>query len=58
MLSACGAAALLEEPLEVGELVEELLEPELVHLVDDDEEDLVVLVGARPLRAEDLVERR
>jgi hypothetical protein len=38
------------------ELVQELLEPELVHLVDDDEEDLVVLVRAGPLRAEQLVQ--
>ena len=31
--------------LQVGELVEQLLEPELVDLVDDDEQQLVVLVG-------------
>jgi hypothetical protein len=37
--------------------VDQLLEPELVDLVDDDEENLVVLVGARPLRAEDLLQR-
>ena len=38
------------------ELVEQLLEPQLVDLVDDDEQQLVVLVGARPLGAEHLVE--
>ena len=47
-----------ERPLEVAELVDQLLEPELVHLVDDDEEDLVVLVRLRPLRAEDLLQRQ
>ena len=46
-----------EHLLEVAELVDQLLEPELVDLVDDDEEDLVVLVRCRPLRAEDLLER-
>ena len=51
------AARLFEQDLEVRELVEQLLEPELVHLVDDDEEHLVVLVRARSLRAQDLVER-
>jgi hypothetical protein len=35
--------ARLEHPLDFGELVEELLEPQLVHLMDDDEEQLVVL---------------
>ena len=50
--------ALLEHPLQVAELVDELLEPELVDLVDDDEQDLVVLVGVRPLGAEDLLERQ
>ena len=54
--SACGPC-LLEQALEVRELVEQLLEPELVHLVDDDEEHLVVLVRARPLCPEELVER-
>ena len=57
VLSAWVPLALLEQPLQVRELVEQLLEPQLVHLVDDDEEDLVVLVRARPLGAEDLVER-
>jgi hypothetical protein len=41
---------------QVRELVQELLEPELVDLVDDDEEDLVVLVRLRPLRPEELLE--
>ena len=49
--------AFLEHPLEVAELVDQLLEPELVDLVDDDEEDLVVLVRGRPLSAEDLLQR-
>ncbi len=48
---------LLEHPLQVAELVDQLLEPELVDLVDDDEEDLVVLVRPRALGAEDLLER-
>ena len=48
--------AVLEPGLQVGQLVEELLEPQLVHLVDDDEEHLVVLVRARPLGTEHLVE--
>jgi hypothetical protein len=33
----------LEQPHHVIELVQELLEPELVDLVDDDEQHLVVL---------------
>ena len=36
------------------ELVEDLLEPELVDLVDHDEEQLVVLVGSRLLQLEQL----
>jgi hypothetical protein len=46
-----------ERLLQVAELVDQLLEPELVDLVDDDEEDLVVLVRLRPLRTEDLLQR-
>ena len=46
----------LQPTLGVGQLVEELLEPQLVDLVDHDEQQLVVLVGARALRAEHLVE--
>ena len=40
------------------ELVQQLLEPELVDLVDDDEEQLVVFgpVGPRLLQREELVE--
>jgi hypothetical protein len=53
-----GGVAVLQPALEVGELVEQLLEPQLVHLVDDDEQHLVVLARARPLCAEDLVERK
>src|SRR5262245_64739328 len=46
----------LEEPLQIVELVEHLLEPELVDLMDDDEEHLVVLVGQGLLLREELVE--
>lgn len=35
--------ALLETLLQIGRLVEHLLEPELVHLMNHDEEHLVVL---------------
>ena len=38
------------------ELVQQLLEPELVDLVNDDEEDLVVFVGAWLLQLEELVD--
>ena len=40
------------------ELVQDLLEPELVDLVDDDEEELVVVrrIGLRVLQAEQIVE--
>jgi hypothetical protein len=38
--------------------VEDLLEPQLVDLVDDDEQDLVVLVRLGPLEGEELVERQ
>ena len=51
-----GRVARLEARLQVAGLVEELLEPQLVHLVDDDEQHLVVLVGPWALGAEDLVE--
>ena len=46
-----------EQPLESAGLVEELLEPELVDLVDDDEEHLVMLgpVAERLLQLEELV---
>ena len=42
----------LQPRLEVPQLVEQLLEPELVDLVHDDEQQLVVLVRARPLCTE------
>jgi len=47
-----------QQPLEVIELVQELLEPQLVHLVDDDEQRLVVLrsLGERLLEFQELVE--
>ena len=53
----CGSSA-SKQPLHVVELVQHLLEPELVDLVDDDEEQLVVLgpVGARLLEVEELVD--
>ena len=38
------------------ELVQELLEPQLVHLVDPDEEQLVVLLRTRVLRREQLLQ--
>jgi hypothetical protein len=47
-----------EHALQVDDLVDQDLEPELVDLVNDDEEDLVVLFGAWPLRAEHLLERK
>ncbi len=53
-------AVAVEEPAEVVELVQHLLEPQLVDLVDDDEEVLVVLgvgpvlAGARHLQLEEL----
>src|SRR5690606_14375160 len=50
------AGALFQVPLQFGQLVQQQLEPELVHLVDDDEQDLVVGGGARPLGSEHLVE--
>ena len=45
--------AVFEPSLEVVRLVEQLLEPQLVHLVDDDEQHLVVLVGTRVLRTQE-----
>ena len=36
--------------------MDQLLEPQLVDLVDDDEQRLIVLFGAGPLRAEDLAQ--
>src|SRR5204862_2254687 len=53
-----GGVAGLEQRLQVGQLVEQLLEPQLVDLVDDDEQELVVLVGAWALGAEQLVDRQ
>ena len=46
----------LQPALQVRTLVQQLLEPELIDLVDDDEQELVVLGGARALGAQDLVE--
>ena len=56
--SAVRGVAGLERPLEVRRLVEEHLEPELVDLVDDDEEQLVVLgpVRQRLLARQELVQ--
>ncbi len=53
-----GRVTVLELVLGVAELVEELLEPQLVDLVHDDEQQLVVLVRAGSLGAQDLVERQ
>jgi hypothetical protein len=49
--------AVLEAALQLRPLVQQLLEPELVDLVDDDEQQLVVLVGTRSLRGEHIIER-
>jgi len=48
----------LERPLEIRRLVQQHLEPELVDLVDDDEEELVVFgpVGQRLLGRQELVQ--
>jgi hypothetical protein len=43
--------------LEVKRLVEDLLEPKFIHLVDHDEEQLVMLVGPGTLRVEQIVQR-
>ena len=53
-----GPCALLEQALQAAHLVEDLLEPELVDLVDDDEEHLVVFraVAQRPLQRQQLVD--
>ena len=52
-----GGVVDVEQGAHPVELVQDLLEPELVDLVDDDEQQLVVLgaVGARLLQAEQLV---
>ena len=46
-VARAGTIVSRKQSLEVVQLVEDLLEPELVHLMDHDEEHLVVL---RPLR--------
>ena len=53
-----GGVAGLERPLQIRRLVQQHLEPELVDLVDDDEEQLVVLgpVRQRLLAREELVQ--
>ena len=40
------------------QLVQHQLEPELLHVVDGDEQQLVVLAGQRLLRGQELVERQ
>jgi len=52
-----GGVAGFEAQLQECELMEELFEPEFVNLMNDDEEHLVVLLGARLLRGQHLVER-
>jgi hypothetical protein len=49
---------LLQPALQVLQFVQQLLEPQLVHLVDHDEQHLVVFIGSGALRGEDLVERQ
>jgi hypothetical protein len=49
-------AARLQQRLQPAELVQQLLEPQLVDLVDDDEQHLVVLVRPWLLRGEQPVE--
>ncbi len=44
-----GGVPLTEAVLESGQFVKELLKPQFVHLVHDDEKQLVVLVGPRAL---------
>jgi hypothetical protein len=51
-------AALGQPALQRAQLVQQLLEPQLVDLVDDDEQHLVVLVRPRALGAEHLVQRQ
>ncbi len=64
-LDLCDASEHLERGVEIvpldlandgSELVKRKLHPELGHLMDDDEESLVVVAGDRFLRAEDLLE--
>ena len=52
-----GRVTCFETPLQECQLMQELFEPELVNLVNDDEEHLVVLLGAGLLRGQHLVER-
>jgi len=52
-----GGVTGFEAPLQERELVQKLFEPELVNLMNDDEEHLVVLLGAGLLRGQHLVER-
>jgi hypothetical protein len=49
-------AARLEQGLQLAELVQQLLEPQLVDLVDDDEQHLVVLARPGLLGGEQLIE--
>src|SRR6266436_3631022 len=52
-----GGVTCFETSLQECQLMQELFEPELVNLVDDDEEHLVVLLGAGLLCGQHLVER-
>ena len=46
----------LEQPPHAIEFVEQLLEPQLVHLMNDDEQHLVVVIGQRMLRTQQFVQ--
>jgi hypothetical protein len=51
-----GRVARGQDGAQPAQLVEELLEPQLVDLVDDDEQELVVLLGAGDLARQELIE--
>ena len=53
---ACVVLPASSSACSLAELVQQLLEPQLVDLVDDDEEHLVVLVRLRLLRGQQLVQ--
>ena len=55
-VQGAGAVAVLEAALQQIRLVQDLLEPQLVDLMDDHEQHLVVFIGSRTLAAEQLIE--